>query len=109
MTNDKHKLPCRNFRITPTVESNTMSCTSSFSSTNTIKERNKTSKFPTIKRHNHYQNRYFGCLHLRPEIYDSPHLYSYHSQMCRNGCLIGLWSYRKLPKLNLCPMVKNTN
>src|SRR6267142_1179808 len=77
--------------------------------TNTIKERNKTSESPTIKRHNYYQNRHFGCLHLHPEIYDSPHLYSHHCQMCRNDCLIGLWSYRKLSKLNLRPMAKDTH
>src|SRR6267142_6353487 len=91
------------------MESNTTSCTSSFSSTSTIKKGDKTSGSSTIKRHNHYQNRHFRCLHLRPEIYDGLHLYSHRCQTCRNGCPIGLWSHRKLLKFNLHPMVKNTN
>src|SRR6266850_3181097 len=107
MTNNKHKLPCRHFRIAPTMESNTTSCTSSLSNTSTIKERNKTSGSPTIKRYNHYQNRHVGCLHLCPKIYDSPHLYSYYRQTYRNDRPIGLWSYRKLSKSNLCLLAKD--
>src|SRR6266850_2311930 len=91
------------------MESNTASCTSSFSNTSTIKERKETSGSPIVKRHNHYQNGHFGCLHLCPEVHDSSHLYSYYRQTCRNDCPIGFWSHRKLSKSNLCPMAENTH